>query len=95
MAGQSTSVSSLIREAEERQLQEVVAGARTPSLSVVQIRQSLGEMIRSKVGWIQRFSEGRNKRPDHEIVKARAQLASLVQARDLLKGDQNAPDRGG
>ncbi|MGV1752819.1 hypothetical protein [Agrobacterium sp. CG674] len=95
MMTEKTSVGGLVRAAEDRIVAEKAHAARTPSLSVVQIRSSLKDMIRSKIWWIDKFSEGRAKRPDHEITSARKQLAALVQADDLLKGEHSAADRGG
>lgn len=41
----------------------------------------LEKLIVSKYEWLNRFSEGRNKRPEHEIDRVKREAAVLSQAR--------------
>lgn len=41
---------------------------------------SLDLMVAAKVNWLSRFSDGKQKRPDHEIEIKRGDLAVLRQA---------------
>lgn len=41
----------------------------------------LEKLIVSKYEWLNRFSDGRNKRPEHEIDRVKREAAVLSQAR--------------
>lgn len=47
-----------------------------------QMHVELTKMAVAKIDWLQRFSDGRDKRPDHEIETKRRELAVLQQAKD-------------
>lgn len=51
-------------------------------LTNADILQALSEMVNSKIDWLDTFSDGRQKRPDHEIEYARRHLAVLTGLRD-------------
>lgn len=42
----------------------------------------LTKMSVAKINWLRRFSDGRDKRPDHEIELKRRELAVLTQAKE-------------
>lgn len=42
----------------------------------------LTKMAVSKIDWLQKFSDGRDKRPDHEIELKRRELSVLQQAKE-------------
>lgn len=84
-------VDALIRESEEVKLDEAIQGAREPQLSVAAILEGLNRQIRSKHWWLQNYSTGAKKRPDHELRSRRHELAVLVQARAMIaRGGANA-----
>lgn len=83
--GKPSGVGALIKEAEERKIEEASRAALLPELSVAQILEGLKAQVTSKVWWIEKFSTGPGKRPDHEINTRRHELAVLVQAAKRLK----------
>lgn len=87
-----TSVSNLVRHAEDGRVNEAMEEARCPALNVNQLIVGLKTQITTKVWWISTFgAPGPKKRPDHEITSRRHELAVLVQARDrLISGGANA-----
>lgn len=47
-----------------------------------QMQIELTKMAVSKIDWLQRFSSGRDKRPEHEIDTKRRELSVLQQAKE-------------
>jgi hypothetical protein len=45
-----------------------------------EMAHQLSLMVSAKVDWLRRFSDGKAKRPDHEIDHKRRELAVLNQA---------------
>jgi hypothetical protein len=62
----------------------------TDRLPHVEMVDGLRRMITSKSDWLETFSEGSKKRPDHEIEVQRQHLSVLQQAADDY---QRAADR--
>ncbi|KQV27867.1 hypothetical protein ASC97_05760 [Rhizobium sp. Root1203] len=86
-----TSADNIIRRAEEHKINEGMALARTPVLSVAAIATGLKQLISSKLWWLESFSAGPRKRPENEIFSRRQELAVLVQAYDrVLERGTNA-----
>lgn len=54
-----------------------MSGERIPSLDMA---DEIDRMIYAKATWLADFSQGRNKRPDHEIMHKQRELAVLKQA---------------
>lgn len=54
-----------------------MSGERIPSLDMA---DELDLMIYAKVTWLADFSQGRNRRPEHEIEHKQRELAILKQA---------------
>ncbi len=52
------------------------------SLTNEQVHQALSGMVNSKADWLRTFSDGRQKRPDHEIEYAQRHLEVLIGLRD-------------
>lgn len=90
----SKSVGQMIKESEEAAFQEKLSAFRHPILTIAQVRERLTALARGQVWWLDKFTDGRAKRPDHEIDTHRQHLAALVQASDLLKGVRNEPEPG-
>jgi hypothetical protein len=51
-------------------------------LSHAEMYHGIQLMVVSKLNWLSRFSDGRSKRPDHEIDQKRRELAVLRQAKE-------------
>lgn len=84
MTPRAIGVDALIRESEERMLQEAMEQARHPELSRGTLLEGLKKQIASKQRWLDTISSGRGKRPDNEIQSRQQELAVLVQARDQI-----------
>jgi hypothetical protein len=52
----------------------------TDRLSNLEMVEELNKLVIGKATWLQEFSEGRRKRPDHEIEARWQELAVLKQA---------------
>ncbi len=52
----------------------------TTRISNLDMAQELNKLVIGKATWLQDFSEGRRKRPDHEIETRWRELAVLKQA---------------
>lgn len=86
-----SSVSSLVRRAEEEKIEAAMDEARQPVLKVAELIVGMRAQITSKIWWIGTYGAGPKKRPDHEIESRRHELAVLVQTRDrLISGGANA-----
>jgi len=59
-------------------------------LSYAEMVEGLGKMITSKTDWLETFSSGSKKRPDHELEIQRKHLTVLQQAAEDY---QRAADR--
>ncbi|MBO3760377.1 hypothetical protein [Ciceribacter sp. L1K22] len=88
----ASSVDGLVKEAEDRKVRTRVAEARAEVLPRHELLDGLQVLIRAKVWWIENFSVGTRRRPDHEVSARRRELAVLVQASDLIAG---RPEGGG
>lgn len=54
----------------------------TGRLSHSDMAVEISRLLSGKVAWLQRFSGGRDKRPDHELERVRRERDALQQARD-------------
>jgi hypothetical protein len=88
--GNPTSISALLRDASERDLNAVLDRARGVEVSRKDAIEALQKMCRSKGWWIQTFSSGPKKRPESDIKAAELQLAVLVQVTDGLRKKEAA-----
>lgn len=78
-------VTQLAQQAEERAFQYAKTQARLRTLSLAQVLEELDKRARSTHWWLEKFSDGRDKRPDTQIEQKQLELAVLVQVRDRLK----------
>jgi hypothetical protein len=83
MKQQSDSIKRLISKAEQAQLDDAMAQARTREMSVDAIRNSLRGQIQSKIWWLNTFGQGPRARPAHEVQNTRIALSALVHAYDM------------
>lgn len=54
----------------------------TGRFSHTEMVHELAKLVFSKTTWLADFSDGKNKRPDHEIETRRRELSVLQQAHD-------------
>lgn len=80
-----TSVTALAHAADDAAFQKAWAEASASTMMKSEVIESLTSAARSKHWWIQKFSAGSGKRPDHEIERARSQFTALVKAVEKLK----------
>lgn len=87
MNSRNISIDNLLKESAKADFQEKVVKARSRKLSVLQIRQALREIMRSKVWHLN------NRGTDVDTQERH--LAALVKADELLQGSGNGTGHSG
>lgn len=80
-----TSVTALAHQADQAEFEQAWYAAAGQTMKKSEVIEALTQAARSKKWWLDKFSEGPKKRPDHEIDRARQQFTALVKAVEKLK----------
>lgn len=82
---QPVSVTALAHAADDAAFRKAWDEASASTMMKSEVIESLTSAARSKHWWIETFSAGPRKRPDHEIERARSQFTALVKSVEKLK----------
>jgi hypothetical protein len=74
----SQSASNFIAKAEQAAFRKVQADAREMPLTKRQVLETLEDRIDDMEAWLRKFSDGREKRPDNDIIERRRQMDLLT-----------------
>lgn len=85
MSSNPMSVTELASRADQAAFEKAWHDASREVMMKSEVIESLTEAARSKKWWLDMFSAGAKKRPDHEIERARRQFLALVKAVEKLK----------